>query len=118
MFNFPVDKYNIEIRQHPEYLGVETIASSTYAGKPVSGKAICNVVDEYDEEYGIQLATARCAAKVARKRLARAQRKEKEALEAYVAACDKLRDMRRYVTNAAEAFHKANQKVSDLRRGV
>ena len=50
MKNYPIEKYEFEIRQHPEYLGVETIAKSTYAGKEVFGKAICRADDSYNEE--------------------------------------------------------------------
>ena len=118
MRNFPVDKYTIEIRQHPEHLGVETIAWSTYAGKPVFGKAICHVDDTYDEEYGIKLATARCAAKIAKKRMARADRKTKEAVEAYYKAYSELGKMRRYQTDSFEDYTYALRKVSELEQAA
>lgn len=118
MKHFPVDKYKIEIRQHPEYLGVETIAWSTYAGKPVFGKAICHVNDEYNEEFGIKLAVARCAAKIAKKRMARAARKSKEAADAYYKAYNELGKMRRYETDAFDAYCYSIRKLNELESSV
>lgn len=114
MKHFPIDKYEIEIRQHPEHLGVETIARSTYAGKPVFGKAICHVNDEYDEEFGIKLACARCAAKIAKRRMARADRKTAEAMAAYYKAYEELGKMRRYQTDSVDAYLYAIRKVNEL----
>ena len=50
MRNYPIDKYSFEIKQNEKYLTTEIVASSTYAGQPVRGKAICHLEDTYDAE--------------------------------------------------------------------
>ena len=67
---YPVEKYRIVVHQHPRYHTTEIIAMSTYAGEVVKGKAICQIGDNYDEQAGTELAVARCAEKIARKRKA------------------------------------------------
>ena len=99
---FPVEKYNIVIHQHPEYAGIEIIAWSTYAGKAVYGKAICREGDEYNEETGKRLAVARCAAKIAKKRLKRASKLCKEADSQIKAAMKHADDMEHYYADARQ----------------
>lgn len=57
----------------------EIIAVSSYAGKRVKGKAICDPADEYNEVVGKELAKLRCAVKIDLKRAKRAEA-EKEYL--------------------------------------
>ena len=114
MGRYPVEKYEIEIRQHPEYLGVETIATSTYAGKPVSGKAICRVEDEYNEELGIKLAVARCAEKIARKRDARAKKMLAQAQADYVQAAKRVGAMSKYHNDAFVELTSAELEIKDI----
>lgn len=111
---YPKEKYKIVIHQHPEYLGTEIIAYSTYAGKRVCGKAICHKDDNYDEQKGIDLAVARCAAKVAKKRVARAGRKFKEAQLKYSEARSHYNNMEHYMSDAIEEYQTANEKVNQL----
>ena len=89
---YPINKYKIVVHQHKDYGSTEIIAYSTYAGKVVHGKAICHANDEYNEQKGTQLAVARCAEKIARKRQARANsllvKAQRQAVEA-----------QKYVTN-------------------
>lgn len=82
---FPLEKYHFYTQETKD--GVKKIiAVSTYAGKIVRGVAKCAPGDEYDEEKGKRLAAARCNARIAAKRQARAYRKCKEALAAKVEA--------------------------------
>ena len=74
MSRYPIEKYKIVIHQNKQYGSTEIIAYSTYAGKPVRGKAICHINDTYDEQKGVKLAVARCAEKIAHKRQARANK--------------------------------------------
>ena len=97
---YPIEKYQIAVHQHPEYLGTEIIARSTYAGKVVKGKAICHTGDNYSEEKGIKLAVARCAQKIADKRAARATRLLKKANEQLALAQKYVADMTAYHTDA------------------
>ena len=114
MPRYPIEKYNIVVHQHPTYGGVETIAFSTYAGKVVYGKAICRVEDEYDEEFGKKVAIARCAAKIAQKRYARANRMYREASERLAEANRYHRNMSKYLTDAAREAHETEYDVKEL----
>lgn len=94
----------------------KVIALSTYAGKTVRGVAKCHPNDEFNEEYGKQLAAARCNRKIAAKRYNRAFRKYKfmcnvlkEVEAEFKKSCDYLRD-------AAVAEHQAIQSVMDIRK--
>ena len=111
---YPVEKYNIVVHQHPKYGGVEIIAWSTYAGKPVYGKAICRVEDTYDEQFGREVAIARCAAKIARKRLKRASKMCKEADQAIKNAMKHSADMEHYYQDAYSEVKSCEEKLNSL----
>lgn len=114
MSRYPIEKYNIVIHQHPEYAGVEIIAWSTYAGKAVYGKAICRAGDEYNEELGKRLAVARCAAKIARKRLKRADKLSVEATHASIEAKRHLDKMNHYYEDARNEVIEAEAAVDNI----
>lgn len=116
MAKYPIEKYNIVIHQHPDYAGIETIAFSTYAGKPVYGKAICRAEDEYDEEYGKRLAVARCAAKIARKRLKRADKLSIEATNACIEAKRHLDKMNHYYEDARNEVIETETAIDNILR--
>jgi hypothetical protein len=111
---YPIEKYQIAVHQHPEYLGTEIIARSTYAGKVVKGKAICHTGDNYSEEKGIKLAVARCAQKIAHKRAARATRLLKKANEQLALAQKYVADMTAYHTDAIAELAEAQTEVADI----
>lgn len=112
--NYPKEKYQIVIHQHPEYLTTEVIAISSYAGKPVKGKAICHSNDEYDEQKGIDLAIARCAEKIAIKRYKRACKKAEEATRQLDEADMFFSSMLKYKFNAADELTQAEDEVERL----
>ena len=114
MKNYPIEKYNIEIRQNDKYLTAETIASSTYAGKPVRGKAICHIEDTYDEQKGVELATARCAVKVSEKRQKRAHAMLAEARAKAREAQAWLLKMENYAHDADEELADNQEKVKKI----
>ena len=111
---YPVEKYNIVVHQHPKYGGVETIAFSTYAGKVVYGKAICRSEDNYDEQTGKDLAVARCAAKIAKKRKARAEKLYKDAQRQVRAAKKYLEDMTHYLADAEYEVKETSDEVAEI----
>lgn len=95
---------------------VEVIAISTFAGKPVRGKAICAESDAFDEEKGKLLAAARCNAKIAVKRYTRARRKIVEAEKAVADATKFYDAMRHYRDDAYHAMIQAGSfqhKIED-----
>ena len=103
---YPIEKYRIVVHQHPTYHTTEILAMSTYAGEVVKGKAICQMGDNYDEKAGTELAVARCAQKIAKKRKARAARLLKHA-EAQLTMAQK------YVDDMTSYFEGASQEVID-----
>lgn len=68
---YPVEKYKFtfDMKNRTIY------AESTYMGKPVRGKAVAALEDNFDVEYGMELAAARCNRKIAEKRRKRALKK-------------------------------------------
>ena len=111
---YPIEKYQIIKHQHKDYLGVEIIARSTYAGQDVKGKAICHDGDTYNEENGIKLAVARCAEKIARKRKARAARLLKHAQDQLAMAQKYVNDMTRYHEDACAEVNEAQAELADI----
>lgn len=111
---YPIEKYQIAKHQHPEYLGVEIIARSTYAGETVKGKAICHSGDSYNEEQGIKLAVARCAEKIARKRKARAARLMRKAQIQLKEAQKYVDDMTRYHEDASAEVIEAQSELDAI----
>ena len=111
---YPIEKYQIVKHQHPEYLGVEIIARSTYAGETVKGKAICHDGDNYDEAKGIKLAVARCAEKIAKKRKTRAARLLKHANDQLAMAQKYVADMTAYHEDAVAELAEAKAEVADI----
>lgn len=106
--------YKIIIHQNPNNLGTEVIAVSSYAGRPVRGKAICAPDDAFDEEKGIALAKARCNAKIAEKRQKRAFRKFAEAQQNCIEAKRYNEKMKNYLADAEAALTSAKQDVQHL----
>jgi hypothetical protein len=111
---YPVEKYKIVVHQHPDYHTTEIIAMSTYAGQVVKGKAICHINDTYSEEKGKRLAIARCAAKIAKKRKARAE-KLYHAAERQVEAAKRHRDaMKHYALDANTEVQETQVAVENI----
>lgn len=91
---YPIEKYKFYTN------GSRVIAVSTYAGRTVRGVAVCHDGDEFSLEKGKELAALRCAEKIARKRLNRAERKVDEAYWAYMNTEVYLDEMYNYRGNA------------------
>lgn len=92
---------------------VEVIAISTFAGKPVRGKAICAKDDTFDEEKGKLLAAVRCNDKIATKRYNRAKQKLAEAEKAVADATKFYNIMRHYQEDAFLAKLNASKIVKE-----
>ena len=93
---------------------VEVIAISTFAGKPVRGKAICAESDTFDYQKGMELAAARCNAKIAAKRYNRAKHKIVEAEKAVGEATKFYDAMRHYRDDAYHAMIQAGSFKNKL----
>ena len=100
---YPIEKYKFYTN------GSRVIAVSTYAGKIVRGVAVCHVDDTFSLEKGKKLAALRCAEKIARKRLNRAEHKVDEAYWAHVDAefyLDKMIDYKN------DALYELNEVIA------
>lgn len=106
--------YKIIVHQNPNNLGTEVIAVSSYAGRPVRGKAICAPDDAYDEEKGIALAKARCNLKIAEKRKQRAMKKFMEAQQNLIEAKRYNEKMKNYLTDSEASLLDAEREVKEL----
>ena len=106
---YPISKYKFHVT--PDH---KTIAISTYAGKTVRGIAKTDPRDEYDEKFGKELAAARCAVKVAKKRQTRANKMLAKAWSEYDKACAYVDKMKIYVKDADEELKEATMKMSIL----
>ena len=83
------------------------VCVSSYAGRPVRGKAICAADDNYDEEAGKDLARARCDLAIAQKRAKRASSRYAEAVTNYTKALAFLKDMEEYSCDSNQAVKAA-----------
>ena len=92
--------------------GNKVIALSSYAGKTVRGVAKCAPGDVFNEEKGKDLATARCAYKIALKRQKRANRKYAEAVAEFARAEKFLAQMEAYVDRAESEVDAARDALN------
>ena len=92
----------------------QVIAVSTYAGKEVRGVAKCDPRDEFDLEFGKQLAAARCAYKIAEKRKTRAIAEyRKAAFEADQAAM-RFNEMKQYFMDSIDQLDNTIEEIKKL----
>lgn len=106
--NHPMEKYRF-IQN-----GNKVIAISTYAGKTVRGVAKCDPRDTMDLETGKKIAALRCAQKVAKRRLKRANKKLDEAYDMLKKATTRVADMQDYYGNAAKEFMSYKKELHEL----
>lgn len=113
MKNYPLDKYNFYTDGHSV-----VVATSTYAGKTVRGVAKTHPGDEFNFESGKMLAAARCAEKVARKRIERASAKVCEANQVVKQAQRHMEKMVDYKYDAVQALCDAATQVQYLEQNM
>lgn len=102
---YPLSKYKFITNRN------EVIALSTYAGRHVKGIAKADPRDKFDEEKGKALAAARCNAKIAKKRLARATAKIKLAQR-------QLEEARNYYSRMSDYFNDSQCELAEAKREV
>jgi len=121
--NFENENYIKGVKQmYNNYKYIETpnkvIALSTYAGKTVRGVAKCHPNDTFDVEFGHKLAAARCNAKIARKRLARAFDQYCEVINKRSDIELEYRKCNKYLEDATAQCQEANSYLEDVRASV
>lgn len=105
--DYPMEKYRFVV--DPENRTVT--ASSTYAGKTVTGKAKCAEGDTFDEQVGKELAAARCNATVAKLRMKRADNRAKEAVETLLIVIADYKKALIYQNDAKKSLKEANRRL-------
>lgn len=116
----PIERYKFTIKDF-EFDDIEqeitrgtVVAESTYAGKPVIGVAKCHPRDTFDLQFGMELAAARCNAKVAEKRFKRANQKLSKSDVAVVKARRDRDKNLRYLLDAREQLDEAEREIRYL----
>lgn len=99
---YPISKYKFFTTPDNKIIAV-----STYAGRTVKGVAKTDPRDKFDEAFGKELAAARCATKVAKKRFARAKRMVNKAMIQYEAASKYVDRMKAYQSDAENELNEA-----------
>jgi hypothetical protein len=92
----------------------EVIATSTYAGKTVRGIARLDPRDSFDLDKGVQLAIARCNAKVATKRSKRAIKEMQKAEKDLINAESKYANMQKYFSDSIAEESKAYKAIDEI----
>lgn len=92
----------------------ETVAVSTYAGKKVKGKAVCDPTDEYNEAIGKELAKLRCAVKVDAKRVRRAIDERQELLKLQEKVEALIQKNKRYLVDSLKREEEDGARLNDL----
>ena len=90
------------------------ICTSTYAGKTVKGIAKCSPEDEFDYEFGCNLALARCDAKIAEKKIKNANRWLAAALENSFEAHMEIDEAQKYMSEAYDEMLHCNHLLAEL----
>ena len=111
--NFPLEKYRF-IHGKTRNGADKVVALTTYAGKAVRGVAICSPDDTFSLDKGKELAAARCALKVAQKRLKRAGKCLDYALGTMEAAQDYYDKMVDYYDDATGELYDAEDELNGL----
>ena len=114
---YPIEKYKF-FNTTTRNGSTKIIAVTTYAGKTVRGVAICHPEDKFDEQKGKEIAAARCAVRVAKKREARAEKKYAEANRAYGDAVRNLGKMNEYCDDACVARDEAEAYLENLLKNL
>ena len=115
MITFPAYKfYQFERTRADGTKSTRVVAISSFAGKPVKGYADCHPNDEFNLAYGQTLAAARCAEKIAAKRMKRAYSKVDEAKAQVNAALAHLEKMMRYESDAEANYNIASYELAQV----
>ena len=92
------------------------VALSTFAGEVVRGVARCAPTDEWNVEVGKQWAAARCSAKIAEKRMKRAEWCLSVATDEAAFWADRKAQMEHYEKDSVEAYKKAVEDLAKLEK--
>ena len=109
---FPITKYSFYTKPSENNLNI--IAVSTFAGKTVKGIAKCHPNDKFDQEKGMEIAAARCAEKIALKRVKRAESCLEKAHKALEEAQIQVHRMEDYVNDSWQEFFDTQAYLNEI----
>ena len=107
----------IDISKYKFYTDEEArvvVALSTFAKKPVRGKAKCDPRDEFSNSDGMLLAAARCNERIAEKRAHNAETRLAAAIEGYEKAKKHLDKMKSYRDDAVVRLNQARADLEEI----
>lgn len=90
------------------------VALSTFAGEVVRGVARCSPGDVFDIEAGKKLAEVRCSAKIAHKRLRRAEDMVKWAVDGFEYFAEQVEKYKKYETDSIEKVKTVTATLAKL----
>ena len=105
-----------EYRYHIDEPNRTVVAIGAFAGKVITGVARCDDVDEFDAEIGKKIATARCALKIAKKRMKYANKCRLDAEVCKDYWTDRLEKMTAYANDAAHEYCAAINDINDIQK--
>ena len=94
------------------------VAVASYAGRTVRGVAKCSDQDEFNLETGKKLAAARCAMKIAKKRVKYARVEREHWLKMMSLQADILMKVEDKYTDALEIEKQAKHTYEELIKGL
>jgi hypothetical protein len=94
------------------------VCLSTFAGQTIRGVARCNPTDVFNVEAGKALAEARCAAKIAHKRLKRAENCVEGTISCLKYCEERLVHYRSYEADALEDVKLTTAKLKELEKNL
>lgn len=94
------------------------VAVASYAGRTVRGVAKCSDQDEFNLETGKKLAAARCAMKIAKKRVKYARIEREHRLKMMSLQADILMKVEDKYTDALEIEKQAKHTYEELIKGL
>ena len=107
----------IDISKYKFYADEEArvvVALSTFAKKPVRGKAKCDPRDEFSNGDGMLLAAARCNARIAKKRKRNADARFEEAARVLAQAKRNYEKMKQYSIDADSRLAQAQADLEEI----
>jgi hypothetical protein len=90
------------------------VALSTFAKKPVRGKAKCDPRDEFSTSDGMLLAAARCNERIAEKRKRNAEARYVEAVRKAQEANEHLEKMKKYFDDSIVRLEQAKADLEEI----
>jgi hypothetical protein len=92
------------------------VCLSSFAGQTVRGVARCSPNDVWDVDIGKMWAEARCAAKIAHKRLRRAEDMVKGTTEGLRYFTEQVAKYKQYETDALDAVKMSTARLAELEK--